>query len=87
MQITEHTIRAADGGTVTAKLNRGKAIKAMCTECMGFEGNPRDCTSKLCPLFPWRGRILLAWRNKEPVKQPITADKTSFEDSLRPEGK
>jgi len=72
MQIAVHTIRAVDGGTVTAKLNRSKAIKAMCTECMGFEGNPSECTSALCPLFPWRGKILLAWK-KEPVQQPQPA--------------
>lgn len=61
MQITKHTIRTVDGGTVTVELNRSKAIKAMCSECMGWEENPRDCTSTLCPLYPWRGKILLAW--------------------------
>lgn len=59
---TIHTIRSANGGTVTAELNRGKAIKAMCTECMGFEAHPKECTSKLCPLYPWRGKLMLAYK-------------------------
>lgn len=33
-----------------------KAIKIMCTECMGFECDPRkECTSKKCPLYPYKG--------------------------------
>lgn len=33
-----------------------KAIKIMCTECMGFECDPRkECTSKKCPLYPFVG--------------------------------
>ena len=65
MQKCKHTIRTANGGTITAELNRGKAIKAMCTECMGFESNPKECTSKLCPLYPWRGKLLLAYTKDE----------------------
>jgi hypothetical protein len=57
-----HTIRTKDGGTVTAELNRSRAIKAMCTECMGFEANPKECTSTLCPIYPWRGKLMLAYK-------------------------
>lgn len=47
----QHTIRAKDGGVVEVTLNRTRAIKAMCTECMGYsEANPKDCPAKLCPL-------------------------------------
>jgi hypothetical protein len=69
MQKCEHTIRSARGkGTVTTELNRSKAIKAYCTECMGWETNPSDCDIKLCPLFPWRGKSLLAWKKTETIK-------------------
>jgi len=44
---------------------RSKAIKAMCTECLGFEDHPSSCTSPLCPLFPFRGKILLAYKEGE----------------------
>lgn len=51
-----HTVRTADGGTrYFAKWPRGLAVKAFCVECMGF-GDPADCTSPLCPLFPYRAR-------------------------------
>lgn len=58
----EHTIRTKTGGTVSVKLNRGRAIKAMCTECLGWNDDPKGCTSPLCPLFPFRGKILLAYK-------------------------
>lgn len=62
----KHTIRAKDSGTVEVELTRNRAIKAMCTECLGFgEAHPKDCTDKLCPLFPFRGKIQLAWGKRE----------------------
>jgi len=56
----EHTVRTEDNGQVTLdNYTRSKAIKAMCTECMNFHGNAKtDCTSPLCPLYPYRGRVL-----------------------------
>lgn len=59
-----HTIRASNGEKIVVSLNRGKAIKAMCTECMGWECNPIECTDKYCPLYPWRGKILLSYRKQ-----------------------
>jgi hypothetical protein len=60
-QIVKHTIRTKNCATVEVVLNRGKAIKAFCTECMGWEEHPRECTDKLCPLYPWRGKIMLTY--------------------------
>jgi len=52
-----HTVRTPAGGVRTFKpYTRGFAIKAFCTECLGFDGDPADCTATLCPLFPFRGR-------------------------------
>jgi hypothetical protein len=53
-----HTIRARDGNTLTLTYSRGMAIKLACMECLGWEGDPQDCTSPLCPLFPYRGRTM-----------------------------
>jgi hypothetical protein len=45
---------------------RGLAIKMCCTECLGFEADPRsECTSPLCPLYPYRGKTLRAYAKKE----------------------
>lgn len=62
----KHTIRAKDGGFVEVELTRAKAIKAMCTECGGWgEMHPKDCLAKNCPLFPFRGKIQLAYKSDE----------------------
>ena len=56
---TSHTIRTKDGSTVTIdNYGRTTAIKAFCSECFGWEGHPKnECTSPLCPLYPYRGQI------------------------------
>jgi hypothetical protein len=67
MQITKHTIRGFGGnGTVEVVLNRQTAIKAQCTECMGYESDPKECTSKLCSLWPWRGKTLVSCGRQKP---------------------
>jgi hypothetical protein len=51
----KHAIRTKDGGEKTVQLTVLKAIRAHCLECVGW--SPSDveyCTSKLCPLFPYR---------------------------------
>jgi hypothetical protein len=55
----QHTVRTGDGKTRTLEpYFRSTAIKAYCTECLGFEGHAKDdCTSPLCPLYPYRGRL------------------------------
>ena len=40
---------------------RARAVKIFCTECLGFEDHPKDCTANLCPLFPFRGKSTLAY--------------------------
>lgn len=50
-----HTIRTASGEDITIEhYTRSFAIKAFCTECMGFESNVKECCSTKCPLFPFR---------------------------------
>jgi len=59
----EHTIRTKDGGSIKVALTRSSAIKAQCTECCGFgEAHPKECSDKLCPLWPFRGKITLAYK-------------------------
>lgn len=56
----KHTIRSPKGGTTTVELTPLKAIKAECSECMAWETHPKECTAKLCPLFPFRGKSMIA---------------------------
>ncbi len=60
----DHKIRCRAGGTVEIKgLTRSKAIKLQCTECLGWgEDDPKNCTDKLCPLFPFRGSSQASYR-------------------------
>lgn len=60
-----HTMRTNKNRRVTVLLNRKMAIKAKCTECMGWEGNPNECTAILCPLYPFRGRTMLTRDKKD----------------------
>jgi hypothetical protein len=54
--IPEHTVEHKDGGTVTIKnYTAKKAVLLYCSWCMGFESDPRQCTDKLCPFWPFRG--------------------------------
>ena len=43
------------------KYTRNLAIKLMCTECLGYETNPKECTSPKCPLFPFRKMTYVAY--------------------------
>jgi hypothetical protein len=72
-----HTVRAADGGNATfPDYTRGFAIHAHCSECMGWEGNPRDCTATRCALYPFRG---MTHRTREASKVPSTGRKSTLE--------
>jgi hypothetical protein len=57
-----HTVRAEGGGTVLIKpYSIRRAIALNCTECMGFDvSEVKECTSPLCPLFPFRRATMLA---------------------------
>jgi hypothetical protein len=59
-----HTVRTKDGGQKAIKYGRKQAILLMCTECLGWEGHPKTCTSPLCPLFPFRGITMSSQRSK-----------------------
>ena len=51
-------IRNPHGGTVETNLTPQQAIRAFCTECLGWQGDPKDCASVLCPVWPYRGKSL-----------------------------
>lgn len=64
--MVKHVIRCKRGGSVEASLSRTSAIKAFCTECLGWgEAHPKDCTDKLCPLYPFRGPSMIAYGFKK----------------------
>ena len=52
----KHRVRTREEGkTKLVTLTPQQAIRLACVECMGFElVGPRECTSPLCPLFPFR---------------------------------
>jgi len=51
----EHTIRKKEGGTKTVILSALKAIRLNCLECACWSAyEVKHCTSKLCPLYPFR---------------------------------
>lgn len=66
-----HTVRTADGRTKTFKFGRRPAMAMMCTECMGFEGDPKDCSAVLCPLWPWRTRTQISLRGDKKSDDPF----------------
>ncbi len=57
-----HTIRAKNGLLLTLRLTRKLAMACFCTECLGWEDNPADCTAPLCPLYPFRAKTLRTQR-------------------------
>jgi hypothetical protein len=60
-----HNVRTRDSETKTIEnYTRGMAIKVMCTECLGWEEHPKDCTSPLCPLFPYRKKTMATQNSK-----------------------
>ena len=64
----KHTIRQKDYGVRGNRVvdvdnyTRGLAIKIFCSECLGHEDHPKDCTAPMCPLYPFRGKSLKAWQ-------------------------
>ena len=62
----KHTVRTSENGRVELDLTPGLAIKLKCVDCMGYESHPKDCTSVLCPLYPYRGKTLLSMHGYKP---------------------
>lgn len=55
-----HRIKSRNGDLVqVGAYSPRKAIKAFCTECLGFETHPKDCTASSCPLYPFRGKVMI----------------------------
>lgn len=48
-------VRCRGGGFKAIRMAKTAAIKAHCMECLGWEDDPRSCTSKTCPLWVYRG--------------------------------
>lgn len=57
----EHTLRTSDGGLISLRLTRKLAMEAHCTECMCWD-DPKECTAKLCALYPFRKKTLATKR-------------------------
>ena len=77
-----HVVLCADEKTKEIKnYTRAKAIKLFCVECMGFEWNYiKDCTAKLCPLYPFRGATL---QNHSSIENEISPAKKAAMEKAR----
>jgi hypothetical protein len=51
----EQEVRDRNGRLLRVRLNKSRAIRAFCTECLGWATHPRECTATHCPLYAWRG--------------------------------
>lgn len=60
---TPHTVLAKSGAKMQVKLTARKAIKLHCTQCMGYEGDPKECGIETCPLYLYRGKTLITYKN------------------------
>jgi len=58
-----HTVKTRDGGRKALRIGRKQAIQLCCVECLGWDIHPKDCTSPLCPLFPFRGMTMASQRS------------------------
>ena len=67
-----HTVRCKDGRLVNfLRYGRKLAMACFCTECLGWETNPSECTAPLCPLFPYRVKTLRTMRGTIDPKQLV----------------
>ena len=59
-------IRDKNGKILTVpKLSRTDAIKYFCVQCLGFGSHPDTCEVDSCPLFPYRGKVLIGQMSEE----------------------
>jgi hypothetical protein len=76
----KHRIRTAEGGTKELDhYARRLAIRSHCTECLGWESHPRNCTSLHCALYPFRGKTL---KTRKGDSMPIKGVGSSLTDAV-----
>lgn len=62
----KHIVRSKTGDVVAIEYTERRAIKFMCNECLGWDGNPKNvCVDKRCPLYPFRGPTSPVWIEQE----------------------
>lgn len=54
--MVKHKVKHKNGEVIELNLTRAKAIKVFCTECCGYEYNPKECEIQNCALWPYRGK-------------------------------
>ena len=59
-QVRKIHYRTYKDGVKVTEGGRELAIRLFCTECLGYgEVHPKDCESKDCPLYHFRGKSML----------------------------
>lgn len=78
----KHSVRSNIGTFIDVDINKGRAIKIMCTECMGYKENPDECTDFHCPLFPFKKKTRIAFvrKVKDEVEEVETDDPEDEEE-------
>lgn len=59
----KHTIRLKNLKYKEVQLTPQLAINYQCSECLGWEENPINCTSPYCSLYPFRPDHMWGIRN------------------------
>jgi hypothetical protein len=68
----KHEIRSKDGGIKVVSLSPLRAIRLNCLECVCWSAyEVKNCTSKLCLLYPYRFGNIPGHKGKGNVKNLI----------------
>lgn len=51
-------VRTRSGKIIELSMSARDAIRTHCTECLGWEVHPKDCTAPTCPLYEFRGKTM-----------------------------
>jgi hypothetical protein len=71
MAVKHEILKNGNGKTRVVSITPLKAIRLHCVECMGFQPSMiRDCTSPLCPVFPFRFGKTKSGTNPKLLKTP-----------------
>lgn len=60
--VVYHIVRCRNGSEKRLRLTPRIAQAVACTECMGWEDDPKNCPATLCPHWPFRRKTLLTQR-------------------------
>jgi len=78
---TGYDYRTGKPVTETVNLNPGKAIRYFCMNCVGYENIREEikrCSSKNCPLYPYRGFVITQDLSEQERERRATIARNNF---------